>query len=273
MQALMEPSFNIENFLKKYLPTLFFLIDPKSINWDSIKKTYIKKFELYTERFYRIKSSFRTEASIYSIIISSEEKDPTALRLLDYINSLFSELKELLDDSEKGLIKDNIIGLLSNIDMKYLNFLGELSVLHFLKRRFSLKLTATEFPIDSATKKGSKIDFKFLNTETSSEELIEIVNIHISEKNINTQAKIENLLSQKIGEKLAKKRLRERTNVYLFPVIWGQWDEVKSIISYYSQFRPEFKNTSIPLCFIPFIDQNGNLVHMFGTIDKILENN
>jgi len=61
---------------------------------------------------------------------------------------LFEELADILDEREKILIKGNIFGMLTNMDLKYLNFLGELSVLHRLKKTLPIKLIATKTPLD-----------------------------------------------------------------------------------------------------------------------------
>ncbi len=220
----------------------------------------------------RTNSTFKIPASFYNIISSAIAKEEQAIRLLDYIQKLFEELTDILDKEEKLLIRANIYGFLTNMDLKYLNFLGELAVLHRLKKTSPLKLIGTEVPVDPMNKNGSKIDFLILNSQTKKEELVEVINIHLTERNISSDDKIEILLSQKIIEKLSKKGLNRHRKFFLVPVLWGQWDEIKVVKEYYSIHKPEFPNTIIPSCFVTFTDPNGARVHRFGTIDTIFNN-
>jgi hypothetical protein len=66
--------------------------------------------------------------------------------------------------------------------------------------------------------------------------------------------------------------IKESNAFYLVPVLWGKWDYIRAITTFYEQHAPQFENTSTPVCFIPFTDQEGNPVYKFGTIDAIFEN-
>jgi len=158
------------------------------------------------------------------------------------------------------------------MDLTYLNFIGELSVLQRLKRTLPIKLIGTEVPLDNTQSDGIKIDFLILNIETGKKDFVEIVNIHLSEKNTSDDEAINNLLHQKIGEKLSKKGFNRVGNFHLVPVLWGQWDEIKPVTEYYSNHKPQFPNTTTPVCFMTFTYQDGIMVHKFGTIDTIFEN-
>lgn len=269
---MIKPEFDIENRLKIYFPILFELLDGNKINWKKAKKVFTRKFQEYEARQAATNSGFRIEASFYNIISSAINKEPGAIRLLDFIQKLFEELTDGLNRPEKKLIKDNVFGFLTNMDMKYLNFLGELCVLNHLKRVSPYKLIDTEVLLIPEKKDGSKIDFKFLNTETKKDVLVEIVNIHLNEKNTADEVSIENMLTQKIGEKLLKKGITQNKGFNLIPVLWGQWTEIKVIGKYYEAKKTKFANTTTPVCFMTFTDQNGVMVHKFGTIDTIFEN-
>ena len=98
-----------------------------------------------------------------------------------------------------------------------------------------------------------------------------MVNVHLDEKKISSNESINNLLTQKIGSKVFAKKLNEYPNVFLVPVLWGQFDEIKPIHEYYAATKRTFSNTIQPTCFMTFTDPNGNRVHRFGTIDTIFE--
>jgi hypothetical protein len=220
-----------------------------------------------------VKETFQIQSSFFFVITDACVKnEPAAIRFLDFIQKLFEELVDNLDDDEKELIADNILGLFTNIDLKYLNFLGELAVLNHLKKIAPYRLISTEFPLIPGKPDGSKIDFQLLNTETRETVLIEIVNIHLGDKNTSDNEKIERLLSQKINEKLLSTGIKESNRFHLIPVLWGQWPEIKLVEAYYRTHNPKFENTTQPVCFMTFEDENGGMVHKFGTIDSIFAN-
>lgn len=265
----MTPRINIQERLRVYFPILFELLDNNKIDWKAVGKTFTKKYEQYQKKHEETTATFQIEASFYSIITAAIKREKGAIMLLDYIQKLFEELTDKLDSNEKKQIRKTIFGFLTNIDAKYLNFLGELSVLNQFKRRTDFKLIQTEAKILSSKKNNTTIDFKFLNTSTNSFEFIEIVNIHLNEKNISSEESINNLITQKISEKLLLKGIKEFPKFFLIPVVWGNWEEIKSVEQYYLKYKPSFQNTGIPVCFVPFTDPNGKLVQMFGTIDTI----
>jgi hypothetical protein len=268
----MTSPFNIQEKLKIYFPILFELLNDNKIDWKMVEKTFFRKYEQYQKKHTKTNSPFQIEASFYSIITASIKGEKPAIMLLDYIQKLFEELADNLDDAEKKEIKTTVFGFLTNIDTKYLNFLGELSVLNQFKRRTPFKLVKTEEKLQEVGDNNSTIDFKFFNPTTSGFEFLEIVNMHLNEKNTSSDESINILLTQKISEKLLKKGIKENPKFFLVPVIWGNWREIKCIEQYYKKFKPTFQNTGVPVCFVPFTTQDGKLVQRFGTIDTIFEN-
>lgn len=268
----MTSPFDIQEKLKIYFPILFELLNNNKIDWKRIEKTFFKKYELYRLKHSEVNLPFQIEASFYSIITAAIKNENSAIMLLDYIQKLFEELTDNLDDSEKKEIKKTIFGFLTNIDIKYLNFLGELSVLNQFKKRSPFKLVKTEEKLLEVGPNNSTVDFKFLNTTTNEFEFVEVVSIHLNQKNTASDESINVLLSQKIQEKLSKKGIKENAKFFLVPVVWGNWKEIKCIEQYYKKFEPVFRNTCVPVCYIPFTTQDGNLVQRFGSIDTIFAN-
>lgn len=267
----MTAKYDIKNRLKEYFPIIFDLLGDITLDWKTIEKRFSQKLAEHIKEFDLTGQPIRIQASLFHIIAASKEGKDEAARLLDFITKLFQELITRLDKEEKKLIKKNLFDLLTNIDMKYLNFLGELCVLNQVKRNSKLKLIATEQPLDNNKKDGAKIDFVFYNSESDKKLLVEIVNIHVNENSTEKNEKIEMLLEQKIKGKLNKKGLRANAEFLLIPVVWGPIDSLKRLIQYYETFQPKFTNTSTPVCYITFSDGAGNRVHKFGTIDTILK--
>jgi hypothetical protein len=265
----MTSPFYIQEKLKEYFPILFELLNDNKINWRMVEKTFFKKYEQYQKKHSITNSPFPIEASFYSLITAAIRNEKPARMLLDYIQKLFEELTDKLDSDEKKEIKNTIFGFLTNIDTKYLNFLGELSVLNQFKTRTPFKLVKTEEKITNSSDNNSRIDFKFFNPTINGFVLVEIVNIHLNDKNISSEEKIKILLTQKISEKLLKKGLKESSKFFLVPVVWGNWKEIKCIEQYYKKEKPSFQNTGTPVAFVPFTTPDGKLVQKFGTIDTI----
>lgn len=267
----MTRRFDIRNRLKDYFPIVFELLAEASLDWKSIEKTFTRKFELHEAKFNITGEPIIIEASLYHIISASKRGNPQAKRLLEFITKLLESLILRLTDKEKKLVKKNIFDLLSNLDKNYLNFVGELCVLNHLKRQENLTLIATEIPIDPKNKDGVKIDFQFYNESSKSEILIEIVNLHISDDQTTSDDKIDGLFQNKINHKLNKKDVRRTEGFMLVPVIWCSIKSIKRIILYYENNRPQFQNTSMPVCFMSFTDQHDNSIYKFGSIDSILK--
>jgi len=132
--------FDLEIPVRNSIPILFELLDDKKIDWKQINKTVWRKIQEYEERYIKLGETFLIQASFMHILIKSSQDDEPARRLLDYIQKLFEELNIQLDALEKKQIAGTIFNLLVNFDSKYLNFLGELSVLNLYKRRFGFRL-------------------------------------------------------------------------------------------------------------------------------------
>jgi hypothetical protein len=267
----MTTKYDIKNRLKDYFPIIFELLGDNNLDWKTIEKRFGKKLDEHIIKFNFKGQPIRIEASLFHIIIASKQGKDEAIGRLDSITKLFQELIIRLDNEEKRLIKKNLFDLLTNIDMKYLNFLGELCVLNQVRRNIDLKLIATEQPLDKDNRKGAKIDFVFFNEKSTNKFLVEIINIHINETNTSTDDKIKTLLDQKLNGKLNRKGIKMTPEFLLVPVIWGQPDEIKRLIQYYKTFKPKFQNTSIPFYSLAFPDEFGNLVHKFRAIDTILK--
>lgn len=264
-------SLDLKGKLEIRFPILFKVLGKNKLDWKSITRTFVKRHKKYNKRFEQTGKYSIVEASFYDIIVASMKGEQSALRLLDYIQKLFEELDEILSDEERKEIVDNLYGFLSNIDLKYLNFLGELSVLNLYKRRSGYKLLATEEALSHTDIKGTKIDFTFLDPLDGKKKWIEVVNIHLNEKNTISDDTIERLLTQKIEEKITITKIKANPHVYLVPVVWGQYKEIKPVIDYLELNSYSFFNTIIPVCFITFTDKQGNRRHRFGTLDTIIK--
>jgi hypothetical protein len=265
------PKIDLHDFLRKRFPRFFDLLEGRKLDWTRASKAYITAFDKHRARFERTKTPFRIEASLYNIIIEAGNGDKTAIRTFEYIRNLFTRLNELITPEEKQLLQRILFGVVSNIDKKYLNFLGELSVLNYIKQTKPVTLVRTERPVFPDKPKGVSIDFDFRNNLTGLIWPVEVVNLHLDEKNTANDETKERLLNQKIGEKLLVTGIRKTNAFTLAPVVRGTWRQIYALKDYYARRNPTFENTSTPLAFVPFDDEQGNPVYKFGTIDVIFD--
>jgi len=265
--------YDIQNKLKTYFPVFFELLNNNPFDWFEVDECFGRKADEYMARQKKTDGTFPIQASLLIIIRRAViEKEPDAIRLFEYMRNLFEQLADRTTAEEKKLITPALFGLLTNVDMKYLNFVGELSVLTLLKMRLPLTLLETERPLLLNDPDGTKIDFHFLNRNSCREYLTEMVNIHLTQKNTFSDEYIERLLDQKIRGKLLATGIDKNKTFLLYPVLWGGWDKIKVVADYYRDKNPQFENTSIPVGFVPFSDEHGQPVYKFGTIDTIFVN-
>ncbi|NOT77194.1 MAG: hypothetical protein HOP08_19900 [Cyclobacteriaceae bacterium] len=262
---------NLEPLFRKVLPILFELLGNQPLDWLTIGKVTQRSLNKRRERIERTGGGIFVETSLVDVIMGIVLEKPHAKSMYLFIKRLLEELAQHLDDNEKTLIKDNIFGLLTNVDLKYLNHLGELCILNAIKKQLGYKLVATEFPRVTQEKEGSKIDFRFLIDATGSYLLVEVVSLHLPIDKKLDDAAIENILMQKIPTKLKTKGIQQRPDFYLAPILWGRKELIESFIDYYEKVKPTFQNTLIPSCFVAYHYGNDEIIHEFGSIDTILK--
>lgn len=256
--------------LQQYFPVFFDLLGDNRLNWKTVEKVLAQKIEQW-----KLKAgggTIRVEASFYKIITSSIEGNPQAVAHLDFIRKLFEELIQRLDNEERKLVVPALFGLLSNVDNKFWNFVGELLVLNNLKKRTQLKLQDVEVPAIPSRPDGPRIDFQFFDNEKVSILLVEVVNVHVHGCASWTDEQINHILPQKIEHKLNKTGIKSNQNFSLVPVFWGSFEDLMRVDSFYVSRGINFQNTTEPTSFVSFSIGNGaQQTHMFGTIRSIVE--
>jgi len=270
---LIDPiKLDIQGKLRRTLPEFFELLDGNELNWDEIHKCFASRGNQYHKKFEETGETFRIEASLYNIITASINGEHDALRMYDFMKALFLNLTAKTTSDEKKYLTDALYGLLTNVDAKYRNHLGELAVLNKLKNEWPVTLLQTERPLILSEPKGPKIDFHLLNRDTKKEWLVEVVNFTVTEENTVSDNKLRTFLKRKIKQKLSDTGIAKSKEFQLSPVVWGNWDKIKILADYYEHYQPKFENTLIPCTFVPFTDSMDQPVYRFGSIDTIFQN-
>src|SRR5689334_21234460 len=135
--------FDVKAFLKHHSPEIFDIISETRVDWRRLG-------ENYKERYERLLAQHESEgvapyqASIYEILMYASEGRKDALYVQNYFKETVKKLRVILSAQELKFITDNVVGIITNLDMKYLNFIGELGFLVIVKEQMKWMLIGTE---------------------------------------------------------------------------------------------------------------------------------
>ena len=259
----------VEDFLKRNVPSIFTFLREEKISWNRIEKAFSKEYEKRLGKF-NIIGPFDVEASFLDVIVSVNKKEKSAQIIMDFFNNVLLMLDEMLGSSERKLMKSTLRDLLLHNNKDYLNFLGELATLLFIKSQDpqNLKLKGKEVPIKNG-KAIKKIDFSLHDKKENSLKLIEVANIHIHNLSFETPEDLRGLLETRAGNKISNKVGHSPPpNFKLYQVLWfSDALKFKQIVFWLTNNRLNIPFTYEPLAFLPIIDNNSNLVKpYFGPI-------
>jgi hypothetical protein len=256
--------------LQQYFPIFFELLGDNPLKWKTVEKVLAQKIEVWKAKAGG--KTIRVQASFYNIITASIEGNAQATGHLDFIKKLFEELILRLDTEERKFVVPALFGMLSNVDNKFWNFVGELLVLNNFKKHTQLRLTAVEVLAMADKPDGSRIDFQFFDKEGQSTLLLEVVNVHVHGCSTWADEQINHIIHQKIQHKLNKTGVKSNQKFWLVPVFWGSYEDLARVNSFYISNDIKFQNTTEPTSFVSFtIGSSTDRVHMFGTIGSIVE--
>lgn len=257
----------LEENLRTYLPRMVDLVNQNTFPWTKIESRFEKEMD---SRFQNKgdREFITIETSIYDIIVSVKNGCKDHIGLLKYFNLLFKELNNNLDELEKSQIVLAIKNLLLSFDKRYLNFVGELSVLNQLKKTGNFKLHKHEFKLSN----NKTIDFDLEILDPKMRILVEVLNIHINEEKVeNDSFKIKEFFIKRINNKIETKKLNlnQDVNIHFVPVVWGSYDQL--II-----YRDFFKNHKLcldlayePLSLLMLSDGEGYYEFRFSKLSQL----
>jgi hypothetical protein len=264
--------FLIMNFVKTnleiYLPALVDLIDFSDFPWDKIDRLFSEKLKQRTKESKG--ETIRVEACVYDIIVGAIEGNKMAIGLLDFLNKLFEDLTDTLTQPEKVLVRSNAKSMLKAFDAKYRNFVGEMAVLNNIIKSGDRRLSGIEYKLPN----GKSIDFKIVQTAKNEQLLIEIVNIHLDADRVENNAiAIKKFLTNKLSAKMADKKLGldDDIVIYLVPVLWGGWKEIKVYSDFYKNNQISIENVKEPFALLQYNDRVNYYVHHFKAVSHLFD--
>ena len=265
----MTQTIDLENKLPIYLPGLLELLNNKTFRpheWRKINTNLEKHLSERRQTIIR-NNYLKVETNIYDIIIGVIEGKTSPYSYFQYLYILFKRLTKNLTIEERKKLRPTLYSVLINLDHKYRNFIGELSVLNNIResnKDYRLIKVDKDIIVDE-----KKADFTFEHIYTKELELFEVVNIHAYETVAGFDLK--RFVIGKIQDKiLAKTKGKSDYRPFkLVPVFWGQVEDMKRLNEIFKNEKVELpENVFEPLSLCSF-DGPDFPVHRFVKISEL----
>jgi hypothetical protein len=262
---------NKKQYLEKYFPALFLILEENQFGWKDIQKIHYKAAnkraidkQLHDER----NESFHPEAHFFDIVEMAQEGKAIAVNFLKLFTTLFETLSSNLDSEQKKNLRSTIGALLSTSNHEYLNYTGELLVLNQLLNKGEYKFLSKAFPLGN----DNDADFHVLHIGTNKKMLVEVVNIHLEEVADNTED-IKKFLKHRINQKFEKKRNGhdDILRYTLVPVVWGSEIELRKLSEFYKHHSIDINDVTEVVAYCSFYFPDGKRGYHFGRVSGLFE--
>lgn len=259
--------YDVQSFLRKYMPEFYSLVEVQSISWSKINKIFARHLNKIKDEYRLTQTPVLKDATFYSIVISKIKQDGKGDGMLDFFNLLFKTLSVQLGQPEKKLIHKTLYNILTEVDKNYLNFIGELAVLSKELETGKYKLLRIEEKIKPNSNVSA--DFHLFDTGSNFELLIEVINIHLEDAVLTDETVVKNHIGSKITEKINDKFSDTSRNFILQPVIWtSQLDDLKFLREMYTKINNPI-NVGVPYVYFTLMDSKKTYEHHFEKVDTI----
>jgi len=267
-----ELKYDVKLILEKEMPYLIKLLNNKPIGWTAINRKLKNKVESLREELIENRQATKIiDATIFSIIIQYLNKNEKAYVMFDFYNQTFEQLYNRLTNSELNHTHKMVKYVLTNLDYNYLNFIGEIATLNAFMSKGEFELLNIEEKIYKEKKVSADL---FLRRKVDGLKfLVEIVNIHLENKENASVAEIEYFLSSKFREKIKEKFFNYSSyNLSIQPVIWiNSLAQIKLLENMFSIYEERIEHIRIPMCYLTFENIDGTLEHRFEYVTTILK--
>jgi hypothetical protein len=260
-----EINYTKEN-IKSSIPALFAFTDYPNFPWKKIDDLFAAKLE--QRSILANGNTITVETTIFDIIIAAKKKDESAIGFVCYINKLFRDLSLLLTEEEKLLVHRNVKSMLTTLDTRFYNYVGEIGILYNLLSTGHYRLLRIEEELPNR----KNIDFTLQNTRTSTPVLVEVLNIRLDGNRVDPDPEaIKKFLTTRCETKIAdkNKHLTEPIDFSLVPVLWGASADVKVYSEFFQNHQLTIKETSEPFAWMQFVYGNNEYGHNFTRVSKV----
>ena len=262
---------DLEIIIKEHISGLYSLISQTShkFSWTSVNKSLSKDLKKAKEKLYS-EGTFQKDANLFSLIVEKIHGEGKGNSMLDFYNNVFLSLDQNLELKEKKLLSLTLNNILTNNDKNYVNFIGELATLNTVMRTNKYHLKSVEKQIVDNEKVSA--DFLLVQKADNFEIYLEVLNIHLHEKDFQDYSEIEYHLQSKFTKKKGEKILTKEKVILIQPVFWTKSEEqLRQLSKFYNETNFTVENIQTPLAYSSWsIDDN--FEHRFESIKTILDN-
>jgi hypothetical protein len=230
------------------LPDLHHFIGDKPFCWDTIDRLFNKELENRNKRCLN-DQTIRVEMTLFDLIVEHWKGNGNATHVLHHLNNTFRNLELIVTDDEKTMIFTIIRRLMSTLNLKFYNFLGEIAILNcFLDtKKYHLK------KIECRLTNGKFVDFQFQSRNTGVNHLVEVLNIDLKPEKVQDNPDLINkFLQKRIDDKLTDKVLSLETppNIVIAPILWGEAAYLKIYSNYFKIYRAILPGSIEPFAYL-----------------------
>jgi hypothetical protein len=259
---------DVEANLKRYVPNIFKLLEPERISWSRVSHLYQKELMRRIEIINQTgQETLIVETTFLDMITQLLNGKEHYYNLYRFINDMiFADFIQLMTLEERKLIKKTIYNLLTTFNRNYLHYVGELASLWKFKKA-GYSLIRVEELMDDEEPDKARIDFTLI--KESRGYFVEVVNIHLSDSNTLTPEIIGFTINGKIEKKI-KTFDESKKPIYLNPVLWGTYEELKKVYEWF--IKNPFKRQNILglNAFASYEANNGEQMVRFGAIAGLM---
>ncbi|MGD2035105.1 MAG: hypothetical protein PVF73_08630 [Bacteroidales bacterium] len=267
-----KPRYDVKKGLEKYMPSLMKFMEGHDIPWIKISRSLESHIDKIRDKVNSCNNKGPTEdTTFYSFIVGMAVGKKETAAMFDFFNSTFESLQQRLNNDESRHIHRMIKKVLTNFDYKYLNFIGEIATINAYKSTGKYSLINIE---EKAYQQNNvSIDLFLQRKKDERKFLVEVVNIHLKDKQIKHKKELEYHINSKIKDKIDEKVFdNPKYEVYIQPVIWVKdLEQLKLLYKIFKREKRVINNVYIPLTYLTLLLPDNTFEHRFEYANTILK--
>lgn len=221
---------NIHDSLKRHLPSLTSLVGDRDFAWVLINRKFIEHMAGRHDDYVGGGNHLLVPINFYDVITQTLLGNGNYHYLFTYFDNVLKELNQHIPEDKKFLVRGILKNMLINMDMRFLNFVGELSILNnLIKTGFRLEKVEELLP------NGKRVDFTVQSAQGITE-MVEVVNIFLEGAEEYDDGRLIQFVKGKLLNKYKDQSKNELAIPFtLVPVLWGTHSMLLRLKNLYDQ--------------------------------------
>jgi hypothetical protein len=262
--------YNVMGLLMTYMPSFLELLGDQEISWTSINRILEAHIQKVRDEFAVTQEVVQKEATFYGVLMNHHFGTGESSGMFDFYDATFKSLCRILSNEEKKPIHRMLSKVLLNPNKDYLNFIGELATLNKLMLTEEYELINIEETIHPERAVSADIFFK--RKKDGIELLIEVLNLHIENKEFKNNCEIESHLSAKFSKKVGEKIINPERLVLIQPVLWTSGlAQIKQLCDFYEEGKFNITYVIPPMTYATWRHLDGTFEYRFESVRTILK--